>query len=123
MLDPEDNVRGAIKFLNWLTNYWDDKIKDEGERLKFILASYNTGAGHVEDAQRLAEKYGGNPQSWDDVAYWLLQKSKVQYSSDPVVKYGFCRGVEPVMYVSSILERFEHYKKFVVSKRAQSKAL
>lgn len=115
--DPQDNVQGAIKFLNWLKNYWDDKIKDEGERLKFVLASYNTGAGHVEDAQRLAEKYGGNPQSWDDVAYWLLQKSKVQYSSDPVVKYGFCRGVEPVMYVSSILERFEHYKRFVVSRK------
>jgi membrane-bound lytic murein transglycosylase F len=114
IIDPQDNVRGAIKFLNWLTNYWDDKIKDEGERLKFILASYNTGAGHVEDAQRLTEKYGGNPQSWNDVAYWLLQKSKVQYSTDPVVKYGFCRGIEPVMYVSSILERFEHYKMFVV---------
>jgi hypothetical protein len=37
--------------------------------------------------------------------------------SDPVVKYGFCRGVEPVMYVSSILERFEHYKRFVVSRK------
>jgi membrane-bound lytic murein transglycosylase F len=113
--DPQDNVNGAIKFLNWLTDYWDDKIKDEDERLKFILASYNCGAGHVEDAQRLAEKYGGNPQSWDDVAYWLLQKSKVQYSEDPVVKFGFCRGIEPVMYVRSILERFEHYKRFVVN--------
>jgi membrane-bound lytic murein transglycosylase F len=113
--DPQDNVNGAIKFLNWLTDYWDDRIKNEDERLKFILASYNCGAGHVEDAQRLAEKYGGNPQSWDDVAYWLLQKSKVQYSEDPVVKYGFCRGIEPVMYVRSILERFEHYKRFVVN--------
>jgi membrane-bound lytic murein transglycosylase F len=113
--DPEDNVYGAVKFLNWLKQYWDDKIADEGERLKFILASYNCGAGHVEDAQRLTEKYGGNPKSWDEVSYWLLQKSKVQYSTDPVVKYGFCRGIEPVNYVSLILERFEHYKKYVVS--------
>jgi membrane-bound lytic murein transglycosylase F len=49
------------------------------------------------------------------VAYWLLQKSKVQYSTDPVVKYGFCRGIEPVTYVSLILDRFEHYKKYVIS--------
>jgi membrane-bound lytic murein transglycosylase F len=71
--------------------------------------------GHVEDAQRLTEKYGGNPEVWDDVAYWLLQKSTQQYSSDAVVKFGFCRGLEPVNYVNHILERFEHYKQFVVA--------
>ena len=114
MRDPEDNVQGAVKFLNWLEKYWDDRIADAGERLKFVLASYNCGAGHVEDAQRLAEKNGGDPKSWGDVAYWLLQLSKVQYSSDPIVKYGFCRGIEPVTYVSLILERFEHYKKYVI---------
>lgn len=111
--DPEDNVRAAVKFLIWLTDYWSKRIEDKDERLKFILASYNAGAGHVEDAQRLAEKHGSNPNAWDDVAYWLLQKSKVQYSEDPIVKYGFCRGIEPVTYVSSILKRFEHYRRFV----------
>jgi len=114
-LDPDDNVQGAIRFLKWLQQYWAKRIADENERLKFILASYNAGAGHIEDAQRLTEKYGGNPEVWDDVAYWLLQKSTQQYSSDPVVKFGFCRGLEPVNYVSHILERFEHYKQFVVA--------
>ena len=113
--DPEDNIQGAVRFLNWLKEYWEDEIADEAERLKFVLASYNCGAGHVEDAQRLTEKYGGNPKVWEDVAYWLLQKSKVQYSTDPVVKYGFCRGIEPVTYVILILDRFEHYKRYVVS--------
>jgi membrane-bound lytic murein transglycosylase F len=56
--DPEDNVRAAVKFLQWLTRYWESRVPDDGERLKFILASYNTGAGHVEDAQRLTAKYG-----------------------------------------------------------------
>jgi membrane-bound lytic murein transglycosylase F len=114
-LDPEDNVRGAARFLKWLTTRWSTRIPDEGERIKFILASYNCGAGHVEDAQRLTEKYGGNPTRWDDVSYWLLQKSTQQYSTDPVVKFGFCRGIEPVTYVSLILERFDHYKQFVVN--------
>ncbi|MES2765371.1 MAG: transporter substrate-binding domain-containing protein [Bacteroidota bacterium] len=113
--DPEDNVRGATKFLKWLTNYWDDKIIDPNERMKFILASYNTGHGHVEDARRLVVKYGGNPNKWEDVAYWLLQKSKPQYYNDAVVKYGYCRGLEPVQYVSKILDRFEHYKQLVVA--------
>jgi membrane-bound lytic murein transglycosylase F len=114
-LDPEDNVAGAVRFLKWLTSRWSARIPDENERLKFILASYNTGAGHVEDAQRLTEKYGGDPKRWDDVSYWLLQKSTQQYSADPVVKFGFCRGIEPVNYVSLILDRFDHYKQFVVN--------
>jgi membrane-bound lytic murein transglycosylase F len=114
-LNPTDNVQGAVKFLKWLQQYWAKRVPDERERLKFILASYNAGAGHVEDAQRLTEKYGGNPQVWEDVSYWLLQKSTQQYSSDAVVKFGFCRGLEPVNYVSHILERFDHYKQFVVT--------
>jgi membrane-bound lytic murein transglycosylase F len=114
-LDPEDNVAGAVRFLKWLTERWSKRIPDEAERLKFVLASYNCGAGHVEDAQRLAEKYGGDPMRWDDVSYWLLQKSTQQYSADPVVKFGFCRGLEPVNYVSLILARFDHYRQFVVT--------
>jgi membrane-bound lytic murein transglycosylase F len=114
-LNPEDNVAGAVRFLKWLTARWSARIPDENERLKFILASYNCGAGHVEDAQRLTEKYGGDPLRWDDVSYWLLQKSTQQYSADAVVKFGFCRGIEPVTYVSRILERFDHYKQFVAN--------
>jgi membrane-bound lytic murein transglycosylase F len=119
-LDPEDNVQGAVKFLDWLKRYWRDRIPDDNERLKFVLASYNCGAGHVDDAQRLTEKYGGNPLAWADVSYWLLQKSTHQYASDPVVKFGFCRGLEPVNYVSYILERYEHYKQFVARRHGGS---
>jgi membrane-bound lytic murein transglycosylase F len=114
-LDPEDNVSGATRYLKWLTDFWDERIEDEGERLKFILASYNTGAGHVEDAQRLASKYGGNPLAWSDVSYWLLQKSTQQYASDEVVKFGFCRGLEPVNYVDQILRRYGRYKELVAA--------
>lgn len=113
--DPVDNVAGAVRFLKWLQEFWAERIPDEGERLKFILASYNAGAGHVEDARRLTARYGGDPQLWSDVSYWLLQLSTQQYSSDPVVKFGFCRGMEPVNYVDHILKRFDHYKQFVVT--------
>ena len=112
-LDPADNLQGAVKFLKWLDGFWHERITNDVERLKFVLASYNAGAGHVQDAQRLTEKYGGNSQSWEDVSYWLLQESTQQYSIDPVVKFGFCRGLEPVNYVSHILERYDRYKQFV----------
>ena len=112
--DPEDNVAGAVRFIEWLTNYWDGIIEDPVERQKFIIASYNTGHGHVEDARRLTAKYGGSDLVWDDVAVWLLKKSEARYYRDPVVKYGFARGLEPVEYVRKILDRYEHYRQFVV---------
>ncbi|MEX1186952.1 MAG: transporter substrate-binding domain-containing protein [Gemmatimonadaceae bacterium] len=108
--DPEENVAGAVRFLDWLTNYWTKRIEDPDERLKFILASYNTGSGHVEDAQRLARQAGDDPTKWADVSYWLLQKSKREVYTNPVVKYGYSRGIEPVNYVAIILERFQHYR-------------
>lgn len=112
--DPEDNVAGAVRFLQGLENYWEDKIPDERERQRFVLASYNTGHGHVEDARRLTAKYDGDDTKWEEVAFWLLQKSKEEVYTDPVVKYGFARGLEPVTYVSLILDRYDHYKQFVV---------
>ncbi|MFW5951425.1 MAG: transglycosylase SLT domain-containing protein [Gemmatimonadota bacterium] len=112
--DPAENVAGGVRYLQWLTDQWQDSIPDDDQRLRFILASYNAGAGHVGDARRLTRKYGGDPNRWEDVAYWLLQKSKARYYRDPVVRYGFARGMEPVLYVSRILDRFEHYQEFVL---------
>ncbi|HSM35752.1 MAG TPA: transglycosylase SLT domain-containing protein [Longimicrobiales bacterium] len=108
--DPEENVGGGVRYLAWLTGLWEDEIENPEERLKFILASYNAGRGHVLDAQRLAEKNGDDPTSWEDVSYWLLQKSKPSVYRDNVVRFGYVRGREPVQYVSKILERYDRYR-------------
>ena len=112
--DPEQNIEAAVRYLKWLEDeYWRDKIPDPEERVKFILASYNCGAGHVFDAQRLATSAGGDPTVWDDVAYWLLRKSEQSVYTRPEVRNGYARGLEPVHYVSIILERYDHYQQFV----------
>ncbi|OZC03756.1 transglycosylase SLT domain-containing protein [Rubricoccus marinus] len=112
--DIEENVDGAVRYLQWLDDtYWAEMVPDSLERQKFILASYNAGAGHVMDAQRLTEKYGGDKTKWADVAYWMLKKSDPKYYNDPVVRHGYARGLEPVHYVAIILERFDHYRQFV----------
>ncbi|WP_142531484.1 MltF family protein [Saccharicrinis carchari] len=108
---PEENIQGGIKFIKWLDSRLSLRIDDPEERLKFILASYNVGLGHVLDAMRLAEKNDKNPKVWtDNVDYYLLNKSKPIYFNDPVVQFGYCRGEEPYLYVTDILDRFEHYK-------------
>ena len=114
--DPRQSVEGACRYLWKLDKQWKE-IERERERIKFILASYNVGSGHVEDARRLAAKFGDDPDKWDDVAYWLIRKSKRGVYNDPVVRYGFARGTEPVAYVDLILDRYEHYKAFVVDEK------
>ena len=111
--DPRQSIEGACRYLWKLDDAWKNAIHRENERIKFILAAYNVGFGHVEDARRLAEKHGDDPSRWDDVAYWLVRKSQRAVYNDPVVKYGFARGTEPVTYVDVILDRWEHYKQFV----------
>nr|WP_236613981.1 transporter substrate-binding domain-containing protein [Nafulsella turpanensis] len=113
-LNPRQNIRAGASYLKWLDDFWTDEIQDPEERKKFVLASYNVGQGHVLDARRLAVKYGKDPQVWEDnVEYFLERKATPKYYTDEVVKYGYCRGSEPVKYVNSIMRRTERYKQLI----------
>lgn len=112
-------MRAGILYINWLKTMFENKIPEENERLKFILASYNAGPGHVLDAMKLAEKNGMDPRKWEDnVAVWLLKKSDPVYYKDAVVKNGYFKGTESVNYVTQILERYEHYKNIISGKNS-----
>lgn len=111
---PAENVQAGIQYIQWLDSYFREKIPDDGERLKFVLGSYNAGPGHILDAMRLAEKNNMDPCKWDgNVAVWMLKKSDPTTYNDEVVKNGYARGYETVNYVSDILDRYEHYKNII----------
>ncbi len=108
--DPEQNIRGGIKYLKHIYDRWTD-IPDTIQRIKFTLASYNCGINHVIDAQKLTEKYKGNPLMWDNnVENYLRLLSKPKYYNDPVVKFGYVRDREPYRYVKEIFERYKLYQ-------------
>jgi len=110
---PEVQIQGGYKYLSRITKLWTG-IKDEEERNKFILASYNAGAGHILDAQRLAEKKGLNPHIWsDNVETMVMNLGKHAYYTDDVVKSGAFRGNICIRYVSGITSRYETYKTMV----------
>lgn len=113
MHNPRQSLRAGAAYLSWLDSIWEKYVPDSDERIKFVLASYNAGQGHVLDARRLAQKFGKNPASWEDVAYFLEKKSEPEFYNDPVVESGYCRGSEPVNYVEDILSRYERYKQLV----------
>jgi membrane-bound lytic murein transglycosylase F len=110
---PREQIRAGSEFIIWLNRQFSD-IPDENERIKFVLAAYNIGPGHIIDARNLARKNGADPDVWDNnVARFLLSKADPKYYNDPVVKFGFCRGTETFNYVTDVLERYEHYKNIV----------
>ena len=109
----EQQIRAGVKFLMWLEERFDN-IESRDEKIKFTLAAYNVGLGHIIDARNLAEKNGSNPDIWDDnVDKYLLSKSDPEFYNDPVVKYGYCRGKETYAYVRDIMERYEHYSNLI----------
>lgn len=113
LLDPNANVAVGTAYLEQLWYKWKD-IPDSLQRIKFTMASYNCGYGHVRDAQRLAVKYCNDRNTWDaNVDGYLRLLSQKEYFTDPVVRYGYVRGEEPYRYVMHIFERYEHYCRFI----------
>ncbi len=109
-----EQIKAGLKLKILIDKFLPKEINNPEERIKFILASYNTGIYHVLDARNLAKKYGKNPNIWTNhVDYYMKLKSKPKYYNDPVVKYGYSRGYETYQFVTEILERYNHYKNIV----------
>ena len=114
-------IRAGISLIHKLDNRFAKEIIDPHERTKFVLASYNIGYGHVRDAINLTIKYGGDPSLWENnVESYLLKKSDPQYFTDPLVKNGFCRGIETYNYVREIMYRYDHYLNIEIADLAQN---
>lgn len=114
IFDPAQNIEGGILMLNWLDEQLSASIPDSTERIKFVLAAYNIGLGHVKDAQRLAKKHGKNSHIWENnVDYYLRNKSSETYFKDPVVKWGYARGEEAYNFVNRVTGNYEHYRNLI----------
>lgn len=108
--NPEESIKAAVKYID-ATNRALKVIPDKKERIKFILASYNAGLGHISDAMALARKYGKNELVWEhNVEKFILLKSNEEYFTDPVCRNGYFRGIETYNFVRDILSRYEVYK-------------
>lgn len=103
-LDPEESIQGGAKYFTLVHRQIPDRIP-EPDRTWFALASYNVGFGHLEDARRLTENAGRNPDRWMDVKEFLpLLAQKEWYSK---TRYGYARGHEPVIYVQNIRRYYD----------------
>lgn len=112
--NAKQQIKAGIKHLKYQMSLVPEEVSDSIQRIKFALAGYNSGMGHILDARRLAEKYGKNPNMWDDnVDDFVLKLSNSKYYHDPVVEYGYMRGEETYNLVSEVIYRYEQYNKLI----------
>lgn len=110
LFDPEINVKIGCKCLKVMYDSYKT-IPSKEDRIRFTLASYNAGVGHIKDAQALAKKYGKDPLVWkDNVEVFVRLKSNRQYFTDPVVKHGYMSGNNVCNYVATIMAQYAEYK-------------
>jgi membrane-bound lytic murein transglycosylase F len=103
-LEPEQNIRGGGIYLSRLINRIPDRIMFP-DKLWFALASYNLGWGHVNDARKLTEQSGADPDKWVDVKKYLPFLSKKRYYRN--TRYGYARGDVAVTYVDNIRRYYD----------------
>ena len=109
-VDPKSQLNAGAKHLVYIRKQLPVEITDSIEQIKFLLASYNCGLGHVLDARRLAKKYKKNSNNWtNSVDSCVLNLSKKEYYLDSVVYYGYVRGEETFRFVEEIMERYNIY--------------
>ncbi len=104
--DPAENIRAGASYLKYLVDRFDDPSIEMRQRVRFALASYNTGLGHVFDARALAAKTGKNPAVWfGNVEESLRLKKDRKWHEQ--TKFGFCRADETIAYVSKVQAAFD----------------
>jgi membrane-bound lytic murein transglycosylase F len=109
--DPEEGTHAGVMYMQWLVGRFEPEIPFK-HRLRFALASYNAGLGHVQDARRIAKEKGWNPNKWFghvEKAMLLLERPEYYRRA----RHGYCRGSEPVKYVSEIQNRYASYVELV----------
>ena len=85
-------------------------VEDKEEKIKFVIAAYNSGLGHIFDAIALARKYGKNPQLWyNEVEDAMCMKANPEYYSDEVCRFGYFRGRQTTTYVREVMTLYNYY--------------
>ena len=109
--DPEEGIHAGIRYFSRILERLDPTIPFR-QRVRFALAAYNAGVGHVSDARRIARRKGWDANRWFgnvERAMLLLQKPRYYRRA----RYGYCRGAETVRYVSEIQNRYDNYVKII----------
>jgi membrane-bound lytic murein transglycosylase F len=104
----DSHIRTATRYLARLDTMWRRNVPNSDQRMRFVLASYNAGPGHIQDAQRLARQLGLDPVRWEgNVERALTLLNRPRYFLRPDMRTGFCHGDLTFWYVRDIAAAFQ----------------
>ncbi len=103
-LDARQSILGGARYLAIMKEAIPTRIP-EPDRTWLALAAYNQGQGHMEDARRIAQARGGNPDSWADVKEALPYLSRGTYAK--AMKYGYAHGAEALIFAENIRNYYD----------------
>lgn len=114
--DPAKNIRGGIRYLNYLRSRFEESDLPLEVRTWFTLAAYNAGYNRVSQARRLAVKMNLNPNRWfDNVEQAMLALARPRHKDGTLVRA--CRCGQTVVYVREIRTLYNNYVRLTQSVR------
>lgn len=103
--DPEQSIRAGAAYLRQLLDRLPERIR-EPDRTWMAVAAYNVGLGHVEDARKITEYQGDDPNRWADVRERLPLLKKPDYYR--YTRHGYARsGAQSVLYVKHVQRYYD----------------
>jgi membrane-bound lytic murein transglycosylase F len=111
--DPDENIKGGMRLIAYLSDIFRKKGVPEDELLNFVLAAYNAGHGKVFNFMKETENAGLDKNKWSDVYSVILTKGYNDKSAS-VSKSKFV-GKETLKFVDNVLNHYRHYQNFFAS--------
>jgi peptidoglycan lytic transglycosylase F len=103
-LDAQTSILAAARYLRDLRDKLPKRIT-EPDRTWMMLAAFNIGLGHLEDARVQAQRMKGNPDLWSDVRKALPLLADPEYFGQ--AKLGYARGGMPVAFVQRVRSYYD----------------
>ncbi|WP_084315098.1 membrane-bound lytic murein transglycosylase MltF [Pseudomonas jinjuensis] len=103
-LDPRQSIQGGSKYFVQIKGELPESIQ-EPDRTWLALAAYNVGGAHLEDARKLTQQAGLNPNKWLDVKKMLPRLAQKQWYRK--TRYGYARGGETVHFVQNVRRYYD----------------
>jgi membrane-bound lytic murein transglycosylase F len=97
--DARASILGGARYLRMVERTLPKRIP-EPDRTWLMLAAYNVGYGHLEDARVLTQRRGRDPDLWPDVRESLPLLAQERYYA--TLRRGYARGWEPVGFVRNV---------------------
>ncbi len=109
---PRNNILAGAKYLRRLARRFEEDGVSKRQQIRFAVAAYNAGLGHIRDARALAQTTNRDPDRWFGHVEEAL-KLKMHRKWHEQTRFGYARATETVKYVSAVQTRYDAYVRYV----------